>query len=457
MNARRLAVLGSFAACLLSTACAPDDASPSGDESNVNGNAKGNAPASNELSFHAEVKPFEGVDFSSGMQPAASPVQMSLSFKVDGALTVDAAAIGGGSSDAPKVAGKAGSGKQKIAATLKADAQMKVDLPGMKYEGELPGMEALAIAMEGTSAFDPFLLDGSSLATADVPETTLPPIPLPGGIPGSVVITIEKGSVVHSDFHGTCANVTAGDAPTASYQGAAKLDADLVVHASIELHGLLSKTFDVPSFHVNIPAHEVALDLGSPSVTLGGDVAASSALMKVGSTCGSPSSSGPASTDPPPPDGNGTPPSDDGGPGTPPPPTTCNAVNACTAAFDIGTLAGDAAGTGISVDGSTARWLEFRAKEIDGSTFGAPMKVRVVLDAPAGWSFRAHMNTTTDVSSACGTTTYAPTSNVLTLAWGEGGYANGSDDSRNIAIEIQDPSGACPSDFDWKLDITHVQ
>src|SRR6188768_3541131 len=85
--------------------------------------SNGGASTDGDLAFHGEARPFDGVDLDTGMQPPVSPVQVSLAFKVDGALTVDAAAVAGGSGDAPAVGGKAGSGKQKIAATLKADAK----------------------------------------------------------------------------------------------------------------------------------------------------------------------------------------------------------------------------------------------------------------------------------------------------------------------------------------------
>src|SRR5688500_2372873 len=97
MNTRRaIAGLLSLLVPAASVMACNGDAADAADTSDL-------AASSSELAFHGELRPFEGVDLSSGMQPAVSPVQVSLSFKVDGALTVDAKAVSGGAADAPSV------------------------------------------------------------------------------------------------------------------------------------------------------------------------------------------------------------------------------------------------------------------------------------------------------------------------------------------------------------------
>lgn len=399
-----------------------------------------------DVAFHGELRPFDGLDLSSGMQPPASPVQVALSFAVDGAVTVDAKAVSGGPADAPRVAGTPGSGKQEIKARLKADAKVKVDLSALQYDGPLPGIEALDVAFAGASTFDPFLLDGSSLATADVPETRLPPIPLPGGIPGSIVLTIEKGSFVRSSFHGTCANVTTGASPTAHYVGATKLDGELLVRGTVEIKAPLSKKIEIPSFKVKIPARDLAVDLGEVGVT-GGEEIAGTSLMTSDEAC----SATPAPTAPPSAGSKPAPPPDPTTDPTTTPPVSCTAPNTCASAQSIGTIAGDgtAVAAPLTASGTTGRWLSFRVKETDSGVFGKSLKVKATLTAPQGWTFTARMDTQTDVAQACSAKLYTPIGNALALEWTEGFGA--SDDSRNVVVEIK--PGTCPITAPWTFKV----
>ena len=71
------------------------------------------------------------------------------------------------------------------------------------------GLDSLDVELKGQAAFDPFLIGGKATATAQVPETKLPGVPLPSGL-GTLIITIEGDSVVTSDFSGVCAAVDGG-------------------------------------------------------------------------------------------------------------------------------------------------------------------------------------------------------------------------------------------------------
>lgn len=427
-----------------------------------------------DVAFHGEVRPFAGVDLDTGMQPPLSPVQVSLAFAIDGALTVDAAAVTTGAADAPGVVAKPGSGTQKLAGKLRADAKIKIDLSPAKYEGPLPGIEALNVLFDGTSTFDPFLLEkGSTRATAQLPETKLPPIPLPGGVPGSIVLTIEKGSFVRSDFHGTCASVTHGSPSLARYVGAAKLDGELVVKATVELKAPLSKKFDIPSFKVTLPQREVPVDLGEVEVKGGGEAPAGGTEAPVGKAC-SASAAGPRpSSDA----GTGDaaapddPPGDPTDPGDPPPDpgpmpdgggASCAPLNTCSAAQVLGTIAGDGTGlaTPLTASGTTGKWLVFRVKETDTGVLGKNLKVKATLTPPPGsqWTFAARFDKDNDVSAAaaCSAKTYTPSLNALVLEWGEGFGANGGDDSRNIVVEVKHVGGACPPSAPWGLKLERV-
>jgi hypothetical protein len=132
---------------------------------------------------------------------------------------------------------------------------------------------------------------------------------------------------------------------------------------------------------------------------------------------------------------------------------SCATTNGCSSAQSIGSIAGDgtAAAAPLSASGTTGRWLVFRVKETDASSFGKSLKVKATLNAPPGWTFTARMNAQTDVASACGANLYTPVGNALSLAWGEGFGANGSDDSRNVVVEIR--PGTCPVTTPWTFKV----
>ncbi len=241
--------------------------------------------ATEDVAFQGEISAFPGYGYDSGWLPDASPIQVKLLFQTEGALKAVADATVGGSGAAPIMSGKAGSGTYEISVKLIFQVLIKVDFAAVSYEGPVDENADISFAIAGETTFDPFLIDGAAMATADIPETEMARIPLAGSIPavtGDVVIVIS--GKVNSEFKGVCAAV---NETSATYHGVTETSAALILKPSVEIEipfVLEEKleAFDVP---VDIPAVQAALDLGTLEVTPGGGpVDAGGSLAQVG-TC----------------------------------------------------------------------------------------------------------------------------------------------------------------------------
>jgi len=240
---------------------------------------------SGDVAFHGEDQPFPGFHYDTGLQPANSPVQVQFGFSADGKLTGDAHAISGGPDDAPVVAAKMGSGTFTLEGGFHLEGTLKVNLSGVpKYDGPIPGLKDVNVAFSGSGKFDPFLVGKNVSATADIPPTDLPPIPLPGGLPGTLNISIAAGSTMSSQFTGVCAAVTPGANAQAHYAGQTATSGTLKIKPTIVLKIPIvgNKTYDLPGFDVPVPAITRGLDLGTVAVKGGGSAPMGDA-MKSGS------------------------------------------------------------------------------------------------------------------------------------------------------------------------------
>lgn len=151
--------------------------------------------------------------------------------------------------------------------TLSAGGGLAIEAAAEPSGGALPGLKDIDIPIAGSVPFDGLLLDAaeSAEASADLPETTLPEIPL-GSIPGSLVLTVVKGSKLTSKFHATCLSVAGG---TASYAGETKTGGTLVLKGKIvlKLPARLNKSIDLPEITVPIPEVTTAADAAPLTVS----------------------------------------------------------------------------------------------------------------------------------------------------------------------------------------------
>jgi hypothetical protein len=222
------------------------------------------------VAFHAEAVALPDVKTDTGLQPANSPVQLQLTVTADAKTTIDATAHASGSSDAPVLTAKAGSGKLAIKGGFGLNARLVVDMKGLpSYDGPVPGIENSSVAFSGESTFDPYVLDGQFVAvTANIPAVNLPDIPLPGGLPGSLKIQVAEGSTVGAELRGTCAAI---EGVTAQYTGTLAHSGNLVLKPTIELDIPLvgKKSYPLPDVKLPIAVPARAIDMGSMSVTFG--------------------------------------------------------------------------------------------------------------------------------------------------------------------------------------------
>ena len=297
-----------------------------GGEPYAAGSGSSTSESASALTFQAEASPLADFKYDTGLIPQGSPAQVQITFSAGGGLKVEAAAQKG--SDG--LEGKAGGGKVSIDLHMKLDGRLKVESALKSYDGDLPGLKDIDIPIAGSVPFDGLLLDASdsALASADLPETTLPEIPL-GSIPGSLVLTVVKGSKLTTKFHATCLSVAGG---TATYAGESKTGGTLVLKGKIvlKLPMPLNKEIELPEITVPIP--EVTTATTAAPLTVAGLDDSSQGTCGAAASGGKPASSGdgtggtgsdPGGNDPPSsdPTPSGTP---DGGAPSPTPAPACS-------------------------------------------------------------------------------------------------------------------------------------
>jgi hypothetical protein len=239
------------------------------------------AETDQSLEFRGEIPVLPDFKFDTGLQPASGPVQVQFLISAGGSLVATADAIAGGDGDALAVAGVPGSGTYTLDAHFKAAAMLHVDTAGMKYDGPIPGIENIDIAFGGQAMFDPFLMTNNASVTAMLPETKLPNIPLPGGLPGHLELTIAAGSTMTSELRGSCASF---EGTSAKFTATTSTSANLIIKPKIVLKVPVvgDKDFGLPDVKVPVPAIAAALDLGVQEFAGGGD-APTGELAKKGS------------------------------------------------------------------------------------------------------------------------------------------------------------------------------
>lgn len=140
-----------------------------------------------------------------------------------------------------------------------------------------------------------------------------------------------------------------------------------------------------------------------------------------------------------------------------PEPYSCDVVNNCTAASDMGSVSGDLEGDSVSRTGTTAQWLRVRVTEADTNVWANDQLVTITLISPPGANYDlfAYVNPDEDIRACTSPTAQsvkpAGATDTVTLTWGEEWTANNSDDSRTVSIEVKYISGACSPDDEWSL------
>ncbi len=244
----------------------------------------GTGSGTQAVTFHGTTPLFAKFGYDTGLVPAASPVQVEFAISAGGEADVDASGKSGGSGSALTVYGTPGSGKLTLSGKFALTGKLKADVTGLtSYDGPLPGLDNVDIEFNQSTPFDPFLIGKKAHVDAAIPAAMLPSSPLPGGIPGTLVLSIEDGSVMSADFSGVCA---AFDGKNAHYTGSVTTSGTLKIKPSVVISIPIvgMKSFDIPDISVPIPASTSPVDLGSPAAAEGADSTPTGDAAKQG-TC----------------------------------------------------------------------------------------------------------------------------------------------------------------------------
>lgn len=130
--------------------------------------------------------------------------------------------------------------------------------------------------------------------------------------------------------------------------------------------------------------------------------------------------------------------------------------NTCAEARSMGSVSGDTGSDVVTASGKCAEWLRVRVTEDSSGAIGSEMKLELTL-VPAGHDFDlyAFLDPSRDVLACAApfarSETNAEAEEKLSLRWGEGTVANGSDDGRDVNVLVASALGPCPPAASWTL------
>jgi hypothetical protein len=141
-----------------------------------------------------------------------------------------------------------------------------------------------------------------------------------------------------------------------------------------------------------------------------------------------------------------------------PPNMGCASGQQCSGAMSLGTVSGDSGNVKLSAQGTKSAWFRVRVTEDNSSIAPLTLRMAARLTSPPGLAY--HVATYLDPASDvvdCAASQGTPTTNGNTeeikLEWGETGtFSNGSDDGRDVSIEVKAPASGCSSAM-WSLEV----
>jgi len=141
-----------------------------------------------------------------------------------------------------------------------------------------------------------------------------------------------------------------------------------------------------------------------------------------------------------------------------PPVVVCTSPNACLTASDLLSVSGDRNADVKTAQGAGSQWLKVRVTEDDNSVIGAALRAKIELQSPAGtnydlYVYRASGESGQECSMVAGSSTSTGGSDSVSQSWGEGLIPNGSDDSRNLSVEVRWVSGSCAPGSKWTVTV----
>jgi hypothetical protein len=221
-------------------------------------------PAQLDASFEL----LDGFSYDTGKLPGDGPVQVSLVVSGSAVANVQLPAIASEDSGAPALHA-AGPGTIEVSGGFSLDGTLKVDQSGLPgYDGDIPGLADISLPISGTAPVEDFAIGKVATVSAAIAPGDLPPIPLPGGVPGTLQLSVAEGSAIDVSLEGACASIDDGDA---AYQGAAVRGGTINIGIAVELEIPItgSKRFDIATVAVSIPESSYEVTASASEVAIG--------------------------------------------------------------------------------------------------------------------------------------------------------------------------------------------
>lgn len=152
-------------------------------------------------------------------------------------------------------------------------------------------------------------------------------------------------------------------------------------------------------------------------------------------------------------------PADTAPPSDSPPANLCASTATCQTAVQLGTVSGDTGNVKLAATtGHQSAWFRVRVTENDSDLPGLTLRVVAKLTSPAAndYDVFVYVNSGSDAvecATTTGTTTTTGTVNENRAEWGEGVVPNGSDDGRDVSIEVRPIGTSCSAAAPWTLDV----
>ena len=140
------------------------------------------------------------------------------------------------------------------------------------------------------------------------------------------------------------------------------------------------------------------------------------------------------------------------------PAAVCTSAATCATAIALPNVSGDTGADMQIASGYQAAWYKVRVTENDSSAFGTKLQVTVTLTSPASarYDLFVYLDTGSDVlecATANGAATVTGTTQIRSIQWGEGTFANNVDDGRTASIEIRPSGTSCSPVAPWSLTV----
>ena len=128
----------------------------------------------------------------------------------------------------------------------------------------------------------------------------------------------------------------------------------------------------------------------------------------------------------------------------------------CPTALVLGTVSGDEGSPLLNDAGTDAVWVTFLVTEDEDGIGGESLSFTATLTSPACcdfdlYAFRGPEGGTTGCGGSPDDSTSVGATDVVSMTWGEGGIANGADDSAWVALEIVPKNDECDPTQEWTL------